>query len=621
MILASLIHVMAAAARPAGGAALDQVAIATAGAAAASAAVWWVIRGHRSGRLGLLGRAADISGRMGGLPGWAALPTAVATASLLVALLGMYWDISLHIDVGRDAGPLANPAHYLILAGLYGVFVSGVLAMTLPGPGERPGPAPVRLGRDWHAPIGGLLIASAGAFALIGFPLDDMWHRLFGQDVTLWGPTHLMLIGGAGMTLIGQAVLVAEGLAARPGARRATWSATSGAAIRLRRIALMGGLLIGLSTFQAEFDFGVPQFRMVLQPLLIAVAAGVALVAGRLWAGPGGALGAALFFLVVRGTISLLVGPVLGEITPALPLYLGEAVCVELAALVLLRRPAPPSPPRALGFGAAAGLLAGTAGMAGEWPWVSAVMPLPWTGDILPEALVLAAVGGVAGGLVGALLAEGLHGRLPRPAVARPLVVLAVAAVAACLVDGLLTQPPGDARVAMRVADGQVTVRVSPAELAADPAWLTVTAWQGGGLHVDRLSRTGPATFTTNSRVPLSGEWKAMVRLQDGRRVLATPIFLPADPGIPVGEVPVRPQVTRALQADHQVLQRERRPGVPMWLWTAAGAVVLLLTAGFLGALSWGVGRLARATEEPPPGGSRRFVRGAGSREHAGAAA
>ena len=30
---------------------------------------------------------------------------------------GMYWDISLHIDNGRDPGPLANPAHYFILVG------------------------------------------------------------------------------------------------------------------------------------------------------------------------------------------------------------------------------------------------------------------------------------------------------------------------------------------------------------------------------------------------------------------------------------------------------------------------------------------------------------------------
>jgi hypothetical protein len=607
MIAMIFLHLLAAAPKPAGGAALDQVAIASAGALVASLAVWWLIRGHRSGSLGLLDRAATVSARIGGLPGWAALPTVVATASLLVALLGMYWDISLHIDVGRDAGPLANPAHYLILAGLYGVFVAGVLAMTLAPRGERPGPAPVRLTGDWYAPIGGLLIASAGAFALIGFPLDDMWHRLFGQDVTLWGPTHLMLIGGAGMTLIGQSVLIAEGLAAPAAAPRRRFertgspagrpgsagSARSASATTARRIAVMGGLLIGLSTFQAEFDFGVPQFRMVLHPLLIAVAASVALVSARLWTGPGGAIGAALFFLGVRGMISLLVGPVFGEITPALPLYLGEAVCVELAALALVRRP--------LAFGAAAGLLAGTLGIASEWPWTHAVMPLPWTGDILPEGLLLSAVGGVPGGLIGALLAEGLQGRLPRPSLARPAVVLAMAAIAACLVDGLITQPPGDARVAMRVQDGHVTLRVDPASLASEPAWITVTAWQGGGLHVDRLRRTGPATFTTTERVPLSGEWKAMVRVQDGRRVMSAPIFLPADSAIPVPEVPVRPQITRTLLPDHQVLQRERNRDAPVWLWTVAGGVVLAIALAFLAALSWGVGRLSRGMADPEP--------------------
>src|SRR5204863_6138929 len=174
--------------------------------------------------------------------------------SLLVALLGMYWDISLHIDVGRDPGPLANPAHYLILAGLFGIFTSGFFAVCLPK--GRPSPTAVRVRGDWYAPLGGILIAACGAFALIGFPLDDMWHRLFGQDVTLWGPTHLMLIGGASMTLIGMAVLLVEGSRARRPEHR---GAPLAHLVALRRVGLMGGLLIGLSTFQAEFDFGVPQ--------------------------------------------------------------------------------------------------------------------------------------------------------------------------------------------------------------------------------------------------------------------------------------------------------------------------------------------------------------------------
>ena len=60
------------------------------------------------------------------------LPLGVATVALIVALFGMYWDISLHIDNGRDAGPLANPAHYFILVGLFGIFAAGVLAIALP---------------------------------------------------------------------------------------------------------------------------------------------------------------------------------------------------------------------------------------------------------------------------------------------------------------------------------------------------------------------------------------------------------------------------------------------------------------------------------------------------------
>src|SRR5436190_9185451 len=339
---------VAVASEPAGGAAIGQVILATSIAAIATAGLLWLVTTYRQRRGTVLERVADFSERVSGLPSWAALPAGVAGVTLLVALLGMYWDISLHIDNGRDPGPLANPAHYLILFGLYGVFASGCLAIALPK--DRPGPAAIRIRSDWYAPVGGLLIAACGAFALIGFPLDDMWHRLFGQDVTLWGPTHLTLFGGASMTLIGQAVLLQEGMRARRAARRESGGGTRDLPLitAVRRVGMMGGLLIGLSTFQGEFDFGVPQFRFIFQPLLIALAAGFALVTARLWIGRGGAIAAAAMFLAVRGTIALLVGPVFGETTPALPLYVAEALCVEALAPFLIRRP--------LAFGAVGGL-------------------------------------------------------------------------------------------------------------------------------------------------------------------------------------------------------------------------------------------------------------------------
>jgi hypothetical protein len=578
---------------PAGGAAIGQVVLATAlvGAILGSLAV--AVSRHRAGHDTALGRAAVLSERIAGLPGWAALPSGIAAASLILALFGMYWDISLHIDQGRDAGPLANPAHYPILFGLIGVFVAGWLAVALPR-GERPGPSPIRLGAGWYAPVGGVLITACGAFALLGFPLDDLWHRLFGQDVTLWGPTHLMMLGGAAMTLIGQAVLLREGLWQR--GRRGERSSPA-LVTKARRVGLMAGLLIGLSIFQAEFDFGVPQFRMVFQPLLIALAAGFALVAARIWIGRGGALAAALIFLAVRGAIALAVGPVLGETTPAFPLYLGEALCVELLGLALGR-----DRPLALGIGG--GALAGTVGFASEWAWSGAVMPIPWTGGLLPEGLVVAAVAGIAGGLLGGLLGAGLRGRLPRPGVARGAFAGSVVALGALLAIGLSTSVPRDARAVVHLSqtspapqrEAVVEARITPPGLADDAAWANITSWQGGGLVVSELDRVSPDTWRSAEPVPLHGEWKASLRIQNGSELVALPIYMSEDTAIPAPEVPARASFTREFVADHDVLQREVSDDVPGWLWGAASGAVLALYAIFLATLAWGVGRVARGT-------------------------
>ncbi|HET6507144.1 MAG TPA: hypothetical protein VFG42_10160 [Baekduia sp.] len=590
----ALSHVVAAS-EPAGGAALDQVAIATGMAGIATAVLMVGILGYRKhpGKDTPLRRLAQVAERATGLPGWAALPLAVGGGSLLVALLGMYWDISLHIDQGRDPGPLANPAHYLILVGLYGVFASGCLALALPE--EKPGPAAIRITRDWYVPVGGVLTAACGGFALLGFPLDDMWHRLFGQDVTLWGPTHLMLFGGAGLTLIGQAILLAEGLRYR--GIRADRLTDTQLFTSIRRVGLMGGLLIGLSTFQGEFDFGVPQFRMVFHPMLIALAAGLALTAGRIWIGKGGALATAIMFLVVRGLIALIVGDVFGESSPTLPLYLVEALCVEGVALAVGRD-------RPLTLGVVGGLLCGTVGFAAEWVWVKEMFPLPWNDGIMPEALICAAIAGTAGGVLGGLLGAGLRFQLPSRAVARTAAIAAFAAIAGLTANGLVTSQPDGQTATVRLQDDGGdpahrhvvgTVTLNPRDTADKAAWVTVTSWQNGGMKVDRLQRVGEGVYRFRVPAPVYGDWKTVLRVQNGRSVMGVPIYMPEDSAIPGAKlVPATPEFTRAFVADHRLLQRERKDDIPGWLWTAACLVVLALAIVFMTSLAWGVARVAR---------------------------
>src|SRR3954454_12812396 len=360
----SLVPTLAAAA-PAGGAATGQVIAMVVGLSVGFSALILLGEAHRRGRRTPLGTLAAFSARVSGLPAWAALPLAVTGLALVGALFGYMWDVSLHIDRGRDAGPFANPSHYFILAGLYGIVAAGYLSMVLVKPGEQPGRSAVRLGPSWEGPLGGLLIAAAGSFGLLGFPLDDLWHLLFGQDVTLWGPTHLIMLSGGLLTLVGVALLFEEGVRVSSERRSGLPTGTGGngaavadgeepdgrsplarladlvPAIRLwpTRALIAGGFLTGLTIYQGEFDYGVPQFELVLQPLMIAASAALALVAARIWLGRGGALGAVGFYLVIRGGIWLLVGPVLGETHPAMALYVPEALLVEAVALALIRRP------------------------------------------------------------------------------------------------------------------------------------------------------------------------------------------------------------------------------------------------------------------------------------------
>ena len=369
---------------------------------------------------------------------------------------------------------------------------------------------------------------------------------------------------------------------------------------------MAGGFLIGLSTFQAEFDFGVPQFDFLFQPMLIALAASIGLVSARLWGGPGTALGAVAFFVIVRGVVSLMVAGVWGQSLPHFPLYLAEALLVEAAAVVLLKR-------GTLAFGAGAGLLVGTVGTAAEFVWSHLWMPIPWPSALLPEVVVVTVLAGLSGGLLGAFVGGSLRVKpVPYPRGARLAYPLAGLVVAGLVAFGLATAPQQGVTARVQLLDvpdkpdRHVTavVSVDPPQAADDAKWLTTTAWQGGGLVVDRLTRVREGVYRTNEPIPVYGDWKAEFRLHQGRSLTGVPIYLPEDPAIPAGEIPARPSFERPFVRDKDILQREAKAGTGGLPFVGYG-IVLAIALSIIGLNAWALIRLATVTETPPSPSAR----------------
>jgi hypothetical protein len=615
--MATHLHLLSTGIAPARGFPPSQVIPATIVAVLLTAAVAYGAARYRQGRFAALDRVADAASARSGLPGWAALPSLVTAVSLLVAVFGFYWDVAWHIDKGRDNGPFGTPAHYFIIVGLLGIAIAGVLAVVL-DKDDHPDGVTIRPG--WRVSIGGGLLLLCGMIALAGFPLDDLWHTMFGQDVTLWGPTHIQMIGGASLATLGTWILEEEGRRRNPERRRAIAQRGGllGFIVGRSDIIAAGAFLVGLSTLQGEFDFGVPQFRAVYQPILIMLAAGIGLVTARIRAGRGGAIGAVLVFLVIRGGLTLIIAPGLGRSVLHFPLYIVEALLVEAAAYLV-------STQRQVTFGAVSGLLIGTVGLAAEWGWSHIWMPLPWTSAMWPLAAILgfvtALAAGVLGGLAGRALLPVDAPRQPSP---RFLVPVAWAAAFTTLALALPMGAHSDYKATVTLTDvGNsaqrsvlATVKLDPPEAANKATWFNITSWQGGtgtyngqitGQWVVPLRPVAgqPGTFKTTTPVPVYGKWKTLMRLGTVGSLQAIPIYLPADPAIPAKGVAASHRFTRSFEPDKKILQREAvggSVGLQRAAYIALGVIGLI----WVGAVAFGMRRLDRVERRP----TDRFTRG-----------
>ncbi len=524
--------------------------------------------------------------RLTGLPGWSMAGALTGLTAAGIAAVGLYWDVAWHIDLGRD-DELFTPSHTMILIGLNGLVFAAAIAVVFANL-DRTG----RLRVPWSA----LALGALGVGASAAFPLDDLWHRAYGVDVTLWSPTHLQLIAGGSLSPIAVWLMIREGRREpnRPAERdgRDASAEPSGPTALGRAIEVLsfGAILTGLSIVQGEFDFGVPQFQVVYQPILIAAAAGLGLVAARIALGRGGALLAVVGFLVLRGTFALLVGGALNHTVPRFPLYLVAALAVEAVAYGL-------GTERRARFAVAAGAAVATVGLGAELAWIQlSGWGLPTTNG-LPVALALSLAAGTTAAVLGAALVGGVapSGHRLRP--------LAVAGAGLGLVVVLAVPLPRDVGAVEAVigldrteGEASVTVQLEPPTAAENASVFGLIAWQGGGRVLADLDRVGPGRYVSSKPIPVSGTWKSMVGLQRGREVMAAPIYLPADPEIGASAVPAQAERRVAFSRNTDILLREAKDG-PAWPALLSYAGVAIVVAMWLALFT----RAASRVQPPAP--------------------
>ncbi|MDP9068394.1 MAG: hypothetical protein M3N53_08645 [Actinomycetota bacterium] len=506
-----------------------------------------------------LDRVSTSLERITGLPAWSAGGIGMGLFALVVAVLGFYWDVAWHIELGRDQF-IFTPAHMGILVGLALIVVAGATSIVL-ATSQR---AETRLTfRAIRIPLSVVPLTLLGIGALCGFPLDEFWHRNYGIDVTMWGPTHLVMISGASLTPIALLLLHTEGRSGRRLTKLGLFLAE----------VLAGALVVGLSTWTGEFDFGVPQFQALYHPVLVMAGSAVALVAARHLLGPGGAVRAAVGAVILRALVALVVGAGLGLVIPRFPLFVGTAAAVEAGFWVTRHLS---------GIRAAltTGALIATAGFASEWAWMSLWGRHAWTSDLFPGALV-AVVAAVAATLIGWAMGHVLRGA---PAnVGKHFVAPAAMVLLLSLAAPL---PRNDAQVGAVLETERVTrerafveITLEQPAVARGANWFEVLSWQGGAVEVTELNEVAPGRFRSARAVPVTGDWKTVVRLANDDVMLATGVYLPADPEIGAAEVPVEPRRAVELQEDGDFLLREAREGAA---WPALIAYTAILLLGMI---------------------------------------
>src|SRR5579884_4301085 len=172
--------------------------------------------------------------------GWIMLLTS------LVGLFAVSWDIQWHIAVGRDR-TLTAP-HLFILGSITVTGLAALAAVLLETLWARRNASVAQESTTFagifSSSLGTYLVGYGALDAAIAFPLDQYWHTLYGIDVSIWAPFHIMEFTGFFVGNLGAAYMLANGarLAAQHGTK---WAERAGYV----------GVIVALATLMGAFTF------------------------------------------------------------------------------------------------------------------------------------------------------------------------------------------------------------------------------------------------------------------------------------------------------------------------------------------------------------------------------
>jgi len=246
-----------------------------------------------------------------------------ALLGAIIFLEGTSWDIQWHSYIGRDRTLI--PPHIMMLSGVALSGISGLLAVLIESWWARRNTSIAQhslgFAEIFSGPFGAYIVGFTALTAAVAFPLDAYWHALYGIDVAIWAPFHVMFVASMGIVALGAAYMLisAAHLAARigtagSGTRRA---ATLGVVLALATVLSLFTLLLFDSLKTKNFiDLGFMSISVF--PLLSGMLVAFTLVAAAYaipwrWA----ATFVSVCYLFLAGIMAVFVQPATGWLLAA----------------------------------------------------------------------------------------------------------------------------------------------------------------------------------------------------------------------------------------------------------------------------------------------------------------